>query len=152
MNARIYLFFALIFVTGSPLSAHALPHRGGGGFGNIIRISGNVYAATDASDNLEWHGDDLVDLAAHEKILHRRPLANPPLKNGVNAYSTQLGDVKATEFAARGPGQPNAWIVCSPTFTTPGEAPCTELTSLSRTNMKLPAVLGSLTHQAPNPK
>ncbi len=121
--------------------------NGSSGVGNGITAidSGMNVNAFLPNDYVETQGDQVLDKKTKEPLIKLDKISKDDLaRYGRRLSHSQLGGLDGFEYIPEisDPYPQNFWIVCDK-----GEK-CLKMSPLSKTNPKVPAVIGALTHQA----
>lgn len=146
--ALIVLTPALAFALCAASFAASGGGNGSSGIGNL-EVEGNLAAQVSLSQPVVKKGDELVDAQTGEKLIKIDRVERARLEGlyGFQLVDAKLGAVKGFEYqptrAGGAAGEQNLWIVCGT-----GQDLCVRLTPLSRTNPKIPNLIGALTKKA----
>jgi len=133
------LIFLLIFI-----SSYALAN-GSSSIGNAIFVADGVFTVL-PDHFIEQQGGQFVDAKTKEPLVSIGSVARSELSSYGDALAhSKFGSVDGFEYLPTPQsGEQNFWVIC-----TDGRDTCTKLAPLSRSNPKVPAIVGALTRTAP---
>ena len=135
----IFSVFCLLFssLCTSPSWADG---NGSSGIGNAYMINENL-AAILPQNSIEVDRDEIRDAKSHEKLLQITPATEAEMRKfGDKLVKAKLGSVDGLEYIpnVNDAKAKNFWIVCQK------KGECIKLLPLSKTNSKVPAIIGAL--------
>ncbi len=129
-SAALLIFLTCISGNG------AWAGNGSSGVGTASIAKG--FGASNLEGSVERIGDEVVDVSTKEKILDVVVVKKEEVSL-MNLVKAKFGRVNGFEYVPESLKEKNYWVLCKD-----GEKVCSKLIPASKTNKKIPSILGSL--------
>lgn len=130
LNKLLVSLFTLMIVSNSWAG------NGSSGVGTAVIVPG--YGALNFKGSVENVNNVIIDSQTKEELIQVTKVRRSEI-NFASLSASNFGGAKGFEFIPKVLGQENRWVLCKK-----GEDDCYRLVPISKTNKKIPSILGSL--------